>query len=82
MGQQDPVRRDGPVPHRGLPVRPGRRHLDLADHQVRDAVQDRGLVGHVVIERHRLDAQLLGKPSHRQCVDAVRVSDIDGNGEG
>ena len=37
------------------------RQLDLAHHDVDDAIEDVVLVGHVVVEGHRLDAELPGR---------------------
>ena len=51
------------------PVATHRRHLDLAEHHVDDAVQDLLLVGDVVIDRHRLDTELLGERADRQRSD-------------
>ena len=54
---------------------------DLADDDLDDAVQDRILVGDVVVERHRLDAELVGEVAHRQRVDAARVGEFDGRAQ-
>ena len=55
--------------------------VDLAEDQVDHAVEDVVLVGDVVVERHRLDAELLREPAHRERADALRVGQRDGGGQ-
>ena len=62
-----------PLPHGRLPVRPGRRDVDVAQDQVDDAVEDVVLVRHVVVQRHRLDPELLAEPAHGQRADPALV---------
>ena len=85
MPQHHAARREDARAQRDLPrgirvghVEPARRPLDLGEHEVDDAVEDRLLVGHVVVERHRLDAELLGEAPDRECVDAAGVGEVDG----
>ncbi len=51
--------------------------VDRLEDRIDDAVENRIFVGHVVVERHRLDAQLLGHPSHRDGLDTTRVGNAD-----
>ena len=60
----------------GLPV-VAVGHGDLGEDDLGGAVEDVVLVGDVVVERHRLDTQLLPEPAHRQRLDALRVSQSD-----
>ena len=39
------------------------------------------LVGHVVVQRHGLDAQTLTSPAHAQPIDARLVGQLDRGGE-
>ena len=68
-----------PPPHLRAPVAAGRRQLDLAEDEVDDAVEDLVLVGDVVVDRHRLDAELAAA-SERIVSDAepAGVGDRDG----
>ena len=43
------------------PVAVGRRPLDFTEDQIDDAVENLLLVGHVVVERHWLDAEFVGE---------------------
>ena len=60
---------------------PVRRQLDLAEDEVGDAVQEVVLVGDVVVERHRLDPELLPEPAHAERVDAGLVGERDGGAQ-
>src|SRR6185295_17901058 len=53
------------------------RHLDLARHRVDDPVQEVVLVGHVVVERHRLDAELLTELAHAERLEPALVGERD-----
>ena len=64
--EQGVADRDRPLAHRGLPVGPGDRQVDLAEDEVDDAVEDLVLVGEVVVEGHRLDAELLAELAHAE----------------
>ena len=55
--------------------------LDLSDDRVDDAVEERFLVGDVVVERHRLDAELVGEVAHRERLDALLVGECDGSAQ-
>ena len=61
--------------HLGPPVTAGSRKLDLAEDDVDQGVEDLVLVGDVVVDRHRLDAQLLGEGADRQRSQPVGVGD-------
>lgn len=69
MAQQHLAHRAHAAPHGLLPVERGVRHLDLAEHEIHHAVENRLLVGEVVIERHRLHAQLLGSARYDVILD-------------
>ena len=56
-------------------------HLDVAQDQVDDAVEDVVLVGHVVVQRHRLDPELLAEPAHGQRLDPALVGQGDGGAQ-
>jgi hypothetical protein len=53
MARQDFTGRDGPVAHGRLPVDARGGQVDLAEEEVDHAVQEVGLVGHVVSKRRR-----------------------------
>ena len=55
--------------------------LDLAHHDVDDLVPHVVLVRHVVVERHRLDAELLADLAHRERVDSIVVGEADGGAQ-
>jgi hypothetical protein len=54
----------GPLAQLGLQVAVGRRGVDLGEDDVDHPVEEVVLVGDVVVERHRLDVELLGKLAH------------------
>ena len=81
MAQQRPARREDPLADRRLPVGVGARRVDLADDDVEHAVEHLLLVGEVLVERHRDDAELLREPAHAERVDAVPVGERDGGGQ-
>jgi hypothetical protein len=60
-----------------LPVPTGRGHVDLAEDDLDHAVEEVVLARDVVVERHRLDAELLREPAHRQGPEAAFVCDGD-----
>jgi hypothetical protein len=51
--------------------------VDLAHDDIDEAVEDRFLVGHVVVEGHRLDAEPPGEAAHGQCGEPAVVGDRD-----
>ena len=63
--------------HLRAPVAAGRREIDLAEDQVDDAVEDLVLARHVVVDRHRLDAELLGQRADGQRPEPSGVGDRD-----
>jgi hypothetical protein len=70
--------RDRALSHRGLPVDgAGRGDLDLAEDDVDEAVDDVLLAGDVVVERHRLHAQLARHLAHRERVEAAVVGELE-----
>jgi hypothetical protein len=69
--------RVGPLAHGLLPAPLPRRKVDLAEDVVDHAVQQRVLAGHVVVERHGLDPELVGQLAHAQRGDAVLVGQGD-----
>ena len=58
--------------------RSSRRRLDLAEDDVDHPVDQLHLVGHVVVERHRGDAQLVGELAHRQRLEPVTIGERHG----
>jgi len=66
--------------HPVLPFRPsgGWRASAAAQHLVRHGRQQRLLVGEVVVERARLDAELSRQPTHGQVAQAVCIEQPDG----
>ena len=54
----------------------------LGEDEVDHAVEDVALARDVVVQRHRLDAERLRELAHGEPVDAVRVGDLDGRGQG
>jgi hypothetical protein len=62
-------------------LEPGDRDADLADDRVDQAVEQGLLAGQVVVERHRLDAEVAGEAAHRHRLDPVGVGDRDGGRE-
>ena len=69
LSPQDLAGGEGPLPHGRTPAGVG-RHLDLGEHGVDHPVEDVLLVGHVLVQRHRHHAQLLGKLPHAQRLDS------------
>src|SRR5580765_7794845 len=59
------------------PSSAGRGQVDLAEDDVDDAVEDLVLVLDVVVDRHRLDAELLGQGPDGQGREAVGIRDRD-----
>jgi len=57
---------------------PGGGQLALREHEVEEAVDQLVLVGHGVVERHRLEAELLAELAHRQRLEAVLVDEDEG----
>ncbi len=51
------------------------------DDEVDHAVEQLVLVGHVLVERHRDDAELLREPAHVDRVDPGRVGEVDGGAQ-
>ena len=68
-------RRLGPLPHRRLPVGADGRQFDLAENDVDHPVEDVVLVGHVVVQRHGLDAHLLRESAHGERPDSFSVGE-------
>jgi hypothetical protein len=62
----------------GFPVAAGWRCTDLAEDKIDHAIEQVVLVGDVVVERHRFDAELLAELAHAERLDAGTVGQIDG----
>ena len=62
---------------RRVPVSGRRRRLALVQDEVEDAVEDVVLVGDVVVERHRLEAERLAELAHRQRLDPALVGELE-----
>jgi len=58
-----------------VPGSGGRGHLDFAEDKLDEAVKQRGLVGEMAVDGHRVDAQLGAEPAHGQLLKAVLVDD-------
>jgi hypothetical protein len=72
----------GRSPAHGLfPVDRVRGKVDLAHHEIDHAVEDVVLVGHVVVERHRLDTEPLAELAHCERPKARLVDERDGRSE-
>src|SRR5438309_8383286 len=69
------------MPDSGLPIGSGGRRIDLADDHIDHSVQELFLVGHMLVERHRDDPQLLSEISHAQCFDPDVIGKGDGGAE-
>jgi hypothetical protein len=67
-----------PLSHLHLPHAIEVWQIDLVEDEVDDAVKDLVLVGHVVVERHRLDAELGGQRSDGQRRHPARIGHRDG----
>src|SRR5437868_4815116 len=57
------------------------RVVELAHHCFADPVEHVFLVAHVVVERHRLDADLASDPAHRDGLEAVGIHDAERGGD-
>ena len=55
--------------------------VDLAEDEVDHAIDDRFLVGDVVVDRHRLDVELGCELADGEALDADLVGEIDCAGE-
>ena len=75
VARQDLARRERSLSHRRPPIDLIGGQFDLAEHDVDHAVEEFALVGDVVVERHRLDAEGLAELAHAQRRDSVLVSE-------
>ncbi|GAA1981214.1 hypothetical protein GCM10009838_48010 [Catenulispora subtropica] len=81
-GGQDPGPQDGLPGGRFLRRGDGAHgRVDLAHDHVDDAVEHVLLVGDVVIEGHRLHAELVGETAHGHGVDALAVGEGGGGAQ-
>ena len=71
----------GDAPELRLPVRAGRRGGQLVEDEFSDSIQDRRPVRCVAVQAHRVPAQLLPKPAHRQRLQPLGVNQIQRGGE-
>jgi hypothetical protein len=81
VAQHRLVGRDRDLTNSGLPIGLAGREDDLAPRCVHDAVQDVVLVGDVVVQRHRLDPELLGELAHAERFDPAFVGKSDGRAQ-
>ena len=58
---------------------PGER--DLGEDEFDKAVEQRGLVRDMPVDRHRVDAELGAQPAHGELFETVRVNDSQRDGE-
>ena len=84
MPEHDLAGGQGPRPQRPTPVprgvggiEGGHDGTDLGGDLLHHRVEEGLLAGDVVVERHRLDAELLADPPHRDRRDALRVGHVD-----
>jgi hypothetical protein len=66
MAEEGSAGRKNPLPDCRLPVGPASRRIDLADDDVDHPVEHLVLVRHVLVQRHRNDAELLGELAHAE----------------
>ncbi len=76
MLEEHLVRRDHAPAHGRLPVGAVGSEVDLGRDHVDDAVDDVVLRGDVVVERHRLDAELLRDLPHAHGLDPALVGEL------
>ena len=76
MLEEHLVRRDHAPAHGRLPVGVVGSEVDLGRNEVDDAVDDVVLRGDVVVERHRLDAELLRDLPHAHRLDPTLVGEL------
>ncbi len=76
MLEEHLVGRDHAPAHRRLPVGSVGSEIDLGRDEVDDAVDDLVLRADVVVERHRLDAELLGDLPHADRLDPALVGEL------
>jgi hypothetical protein len=77
VAQERVVGRDRALANSRFPVCGGGQ-VDLADDELDDAVHEVALVGHVVVQRHRFDAELTGELAHRERFDPALIGEADG----
>jgi hypothetical protein len=82
MLRQHCPRRLRAVVHRLPPLVASARCRELEVHDVEHGVEQVALVLHVVVERHRLDAQLGGELAHAQGFQPADVGERDGDVHG
>ena len=61
-----------------VPSRPRGRQVDLAEDEIDDAVDELVLVGEVVVERHRLDPELLAELAHAEGLEPALIGEPEG----
>jgi hypothetical protein len=66
----------GHGPQLAGPVRVGGIDLELGEHDLDDAVEQRRLVRRVPVEDHRIAVQGAGEPAHGQTLSPVAVDDL------
>jgi hypothetical protein len=76
MPHEHLVGRDHAPAHGSLPVVAVRRQVDLGRDEVDDAVDDLVLPRNVVVERHRLDSELLRDLPHAHRLDPALVGEL------
>ena len=64
--------------HLGLPVGAGGRRIDLPDDDIDDPIEDVVLVLDMVVERHRVDTELLAELAHADRLAAAPIGEFDG----
>jgi hypothetical protein len=80
MAKHDPPRPEDTGAHCGDPwftcvgdAEPIDLRLDLDEHQLGECVENRVLARKVMVDRHRLDPELVGEAPHREGCDAIGI---------
>ena len=81
VAQHRAARRQDPRAEPRLPIAVPGRGVDLTEDDVDHPVEDVLLVRDVVVEGHRLDADLRAEPPHAERLDPVPVRELHGSPE-
>src|SRR4029077_6063612 len=75
--QERSPRREDPLPDRALPISFEGWRIDLADDDIDHSIQELFLAGHVLVEPHRDDPQLLRELAHAERFNSGVVGQGD-----
>src|SRR5918996_3172537 len=81
MAEEGPAGREDPLTDGRLPVGPGKRRVDLPDDDVDHPVEQLVLVGDVLVQGHRDDAELFGQVAHAERLDTTVIGQGQGGPE-